>query len=390
MVKGSDHLTAYNVFAEAVNKCGFLGQISGLPRHRFDEEKLAAWSEERGVLMKAIEEIALGTASIYRALELPLPERFAYAGRGIQEAWGELVARIMPFELVIDERSAEGQEVRVGKNSFASSWGAVAGNIRWFADRFGVARASIEGTTLSHDQVRRHSKWERPKVIVAGPRKHQELAVTRKRVYFGFFLEDGIETIKGAIPQELRQAAASSLAQALLEGGTQHPRQSQLRRARQELDELWRRSGGLLEGASPESLKTLLAAELEGVVDWEDFLRRPLAIDTDVIVSKEQRDTLMALPSATRIGGDMVSLTYEVDDRVGGVVRLDLREGQARRLQERELPRVDRPLRFAVQRGSHSPLRADTLGELRELLRDQGGRRQGKGKGKFKPPHRRR
>ena len=393
MVKGSDHLTAYNVFVEAVNQCGRLGEVYGLPRHVFDEEQLAEWAERRGVLVKAIEDIALGTASVYRALELPLPEKLPYAGRAIQDAWGELVARIMPFELVIDERTADGQEVRTGRNSFASSWGAVAGNIRWFADRFGVPRASIEGTTLTHDQVRRHSTWERPRVIVSGPRKHQGLAITRKRTYFGFFLEDGIEEIRGEVPAELRPQAAEALARALLEGGTSHPRQGQVRRAKQELDELWRRSGGLLESASPVSLRTLLTAQLEGVASWDEFLERPVGLDLDALISPVQREALMALPTSVRIGGDMVALEYEVEEGTGGVVRLRLREGQARRLQERELPRVDRPLRFAVARGSHPPLLADSLGALRELMRQGPGGRPGPKKhgGRFKPPrHRRR
>jgi ATP-dependent RNA helicase HrpA len=391
MVKGSDHLTAYNVYAEAVNQCGRLGSVYGLPRQVFDEEKLAEWSERRGVLMKAIEDIALGTASVYRALELPLPEKMPYAGRAIQEAWGELVARIMPFELVIDERTPEGQEVRVGRNSFASSWGAVAGNIRWFADRFSVARASIEGTTLSHEQVRRHSSWERPKVIVSGPRKHQGLAITRKRIYFGFFLEDGIEEVGGDLPEELRPQAAEALARALLEGGTSHPQQGQLRRARQEADELWRRSGGALEIASPEAVRTRLSEQLQGVKNWHEFLQREVEIDVESLATPLQRETLMGLPSGVRIGGDMVSMEYEVEEGIGGVVRIRLREGQARRLQERELPRVDRPLRFAVARGSHPPLLADSLGQLRELMRQGLGRKPEKKQGRFKPPkHRRR
>jgi hypothetical protein len=55
-VNGSDHLTAYNLFAEAVNQCGSIGEVYGLPRHVFVEEELATWAERRGVLVKAIEE----------------------------------------------------------------------------------------------------------------------------------------------------------------------------------------------------------------------------------------------------------------------------------------------------------------------------------------------
>src|SRR2546422_4988783 len=35
IVSGSDHLTAYNVYAEAVNNHGYLGEVYGLPRHLF-------------------------------------------------------------------------------------------------------------------------------------------------------------------------------------------------------------------------------------------------------------------------------------------------------------------------------------------------------------------
>ncbi|TFG48311.1 MAG: DEAD/DEAH box helicase, partial [Gemmatimonadales bacterium] len=130
IVAGSDHLTAYNLFAEAVNRHGYLGEVYGLPRHLFDEEGLAEWAEGRGVLVKAIEDVALGTASVYRALDQSLPEKFPFAGRELRDGWTDLVARIMPFDLVLDEQTADGQPARVSRNSVAGSWGAVAGNLR--------------------------------------------------------------------------------------------------------------------------------------------------------------------------------------------------------------------------------------------------------------------
>ena len=53
VVNGSDHLTAYNLYAEAVNQHGSVGEVYGLPRHLFDEG-LAEWAERRGVLVKAM------------------------------------------------------------------------------------------------------------------------------------------------------------------------------------------------------------------------------------------------------------------------------------------------------------------------------------------------
>ena len=131
----------------------------------------------------------------------------------------------MPFDLVIDEHTADGQEARVSKTSVAGSWGAVAGTLRYFADRFGVPRASIEGTTISYDLVRRNATLGPPTVVLTGPRKHQQLALSRRLSYFGFELETDIEPLTGRIPAELFDAVRRGLAQALLDGETPHPDQ---------------------------------------------------------------------------------------------------------------------------------------------------------------------
>src|SRR5947208_17196798 len=55
-VAGSDHLTAYNGYAEAVNKHGYLGVVYGLAPHPF-QEPVDSWAEGRGVLVKAIEDV---------------------------------------------------------------------------------------------------------------------------------------------------------------------------------------------------------------------------------------------------------------------------------------------------------------------------------------------
>ncbi|HET7024883.1 MAG TPA: helicase-related protein [Gemmatimonadales bacterium] len=386
VVRGSDHLTAYNLFAEAVNQHGYVGQVYGLPRHLF-EDGLEAWAERRGVLVKAIEDIALGAASIFRAMDQELPRTLPHAGRELQRRWGDLVARVMPFDLVIDERTVDGQEARVSKTSVAGNWGAIAGNLRYFGDRFGTPRASIEGTTLSYDEVRAHAQWARPRVVITGPRKHQHLALTRKLTYFGFDLEDGVEPIPGVVPPEHRAAAIEALVEALLAGDTVHPNQGPVRRAIQQLDELWRRSGGTLAGASPDRRTAWARTELAGVESWRDFLERRLRLEPAEFVDADERDRLLSLPNAVRVLGDAVPVDYEIEPAVGGVVRLRLREGQARRVQPRDVPPLDRPVRFAVVRGNHSPLLADSPGALRELLARDGPRH---GSGRRRQSHRRR
>lgn len=385
-VNGSDHLTAYNLFAEAVNRHGYLGEVYGLPRHLFDEEGLGKWAETRGALVKAIEDIALGTASVYRALEQLLPEKLPYAGRDLREAWTDLVARIMPFDLVLDERTADGQEARVSRNSVAGSWGAVAGNLRFFADRFGTPRAAIEGTTLAYDLIRRYARRGRPVIEVSGSRKHQGLVARQRLTYFGFELDAVVEPLDDDVPTDLLPLLPDALAGALLAGDTVHPSQPRVRRAAAELGELWRRSGGTLPAADPAAVRAALASQLTGVQGWRGFLATPVVLDPAGLVPEGQRSRLAALPAGARVLGDMIPIRYEVTPE-GGIARLELREGQARRVTAADLPALDRPLHFSVVRGNRESVQAATLEELRAVLRDQGER----DRRRFKPPrHRRR
>ena len=367
VVNGSDHLTAYNLYAEAVNQHGYVGQVYGLPRHLF-EDGLAEWAERRGVLVKAIEDTALGVASVYRALEQPLPKQLPYASKEIRRAWAELFARFMPFDLVIDEHTADGQEARVSKTSVAGSWGAVAGTLRFFADRFGTPRAAIEGTTLSYDLVREHAMLGPPRVMLAGPRKQQGLAIERRRSYFGFELDTEVEPIRGAIPAALRESARDVLTDALIAGETTHPDQGRLKRALTVLDELWRRSGGTLPAASPDAVRAAIRAQLEGIESWDDFLRTRIALDPLALIDEATRGRLDALPAMIHLRGDAAPLDYELADGQG-VARVRLREGQAKRLRDGDLPPLDRPLRFAVMRGRHEPVLADTVTDLHAALR---------------------
>jgi hypothetical protein len=273
----------------------------------------------------------------------------------------------MPFDLVIDERTADGQDARVSKTSVAGSWGAVAGNLRYFADRFGIPRAGIEGTTLPYDLIRQHAAWGPPVVTVGGPRRHQRLAVSRELRYFGFDLETETELLEDEFPPELRVPSLDALADAVVGGETVHPDQARMRRALAELDELWRRSGGTLSKASRDHLLGLVRAQLELVTSWSSFLATRLELNPAELVDETTRAALAELPSAARVKGDTIALEYDLEGAVP-VVRLRLREGQARRLQPRDLPALDRPLRFEVIRGRQAPVRASSLPGLQAEL----------------------
>ncbi|MEO8449184.1 MAG: helicase-related protein [Gemmatimonadota bacterium] len=391
IVKGSDHLTIYNLYAEAVNRYGGVGEVFGLARHTF-EEGINDWAEHRGVLVKSIEDAAMGVAAVYRSLEQPLPRQLPYATRELREKFLELLARVMPLDLVIDEQTVDGQQARLSKTSVAGGWGPIAGSLRYFADKFGGARASIEGTTIPSEAIRRYATAGPPNVSIGGPRKHQGLRANRTLTYGGFTLETESAPIRGTFPKDLVEAARRALAEALIAGETAHPDQGKVRRVVRQLEEFWRRSGGTLESASPDAVQAAVLELMNEINSWEDFLRAPFELDLDQRVSIPDQVRLNALPTSVRLKGDAAMIEYDLD-RGRPVARLRLREGQARRLGDEDLPELDRPLRFSVARGDDPPIVAESLDQLKSLLRSQhpraqtGRRRNTRGP---RPPKRRR
>ncbi len=183
ILAGSDHLTAYNLYAEAYRHAGRMGTVYGLPRHVFDEEQIERWAERRGALVKSIEDAALGMASIYRSVGTALPDRMPIADETTLRKFQQLLAQFMPFTLVIDERTAGGDEARVSKTSVCGSWGPIAGALRYFADKFGNPRASIEGTQVPYDLLRPYATVTEGEVVY-NPESRRTPLVVRRRVEY--------------------------------------------------------------------------------------------------------------------------------------------------------------------------------------------------------------
>jgi hypothetical protein len=373
VVRGSDHLTAYNLYAEAFGEAGYLGEVYGLPRQLFDAEKVAAWAERRGVLVKSLEDAALAMASVYRSLGMALPRSMPWAGERVYRRFAELLAEYMPFDLVVDEETAWGDSARVSKTSVCGSWGAIAGTLRYFADRFGVPRAGIEGTQVPPDLLRRHAALGPPRVEYDPLRK--ALVLTRRAEYYGFELEREAEVL-GAWDDALAAEATRALAEALARGEARHMAVRRNQPAIDEVRELYRRSGARTPRLGERELADLYAEQLDGVRSLDDFRARPLRLDLDGFVgdslTPRQRERLAQLPDAVTVRDREVELHYEVEERDGGpplgVVRLRLPEKLARTLVGEELPELDRPLRFLVARGPRGAVRADTLDELQDIL----------------------
>ncbi|MDB4887128.1 MAG: helicase, family [Gemmatimonadetes bacterium] len=372
VLAGSDHLTAYNVYAEAYRVAGYVGQVYGLDRHLFREEEMTEWAERRGVLVKSIEDTALGMASVYRGLNMRLPSEMPMAHEGTRRQFAQLLAEYMPFDLVIDEQTAWGEEARVSKTSVCGSWGPIAGELRYFADRFGNPRASIEGTQLPMDLIRRYATGDEAVLVYDGERRKAPLVLQRRVEYFGFELEREIEAVE-VFPEGREDEARRVLADALARGEARHFSVKDNLGLIDAVREAYRRSGGALPRLGQPELAALYLERLGDITSLTEFKQADLGLAEQLerLSPRAERRKYDDLPTRTTVRDREVEIDYdveEVDGRPVGVARLRLPEKVARSLTAGEVPVLDRPVRFVVARGQRGSVRARTVDELQTLL----------------------
>ena len=370
VVRGSDHLTAYNLYAEAFTAAGYVGDVYGLQRHLFDPERVALWAERRGVLVKSLEDAALAMASVYRSVGFAIPTSLPMAKEQTLRQFTDLLAQYMPFDLVIEEQTADGYEARVSKTSVAGSWGAVAGNLRYFADRFGVPRAAIEGTQLSMELVKRNAQRAEAEMIIEPERKHSPVMLQRRVTYFGFELSREVEPLLH-FPPEYAQKARHALAESLARGELRHPAMKRNLPVVEDVRETYRRLGGITPRLGQAELTEWYERQMLDLDDWESIRSLPLRLDRRDFVSNEQWQMAHDLPGFVEIRDKAVTLEYDVeepDSTPFGIVRMRLPEKLARTMAAEEVPQLDRPIRYVVPRGQRGSVRANSLGELQEKL----------------------
>jgi hypothetical protein len=341
--------------------------------------------------VKALEDAALAMASIYRSLGAPLPETLAPATAATQRAFTALLATHMPFDLVLEEQTVDGQEARVSRSSVCGSWGAVAGSLRFFADRFGIPRASIEGTQLPPDVIRAHAERHPPALVLDLERGGCPLVRERRVTYRGFELSrerEGVSSWGGAEGAVARRL----LAEAAARGALRHPGVRRNQPVVEEVRALWRRLGAAVPRLGEAELAAWYEAALGTADDWEAVRALPLRLEGRDFVSEAQRAAARALPQEVVVRDRGVALEYDQELAEGTwhpVVRLHLPEKVARTLVAEELPALDRPLRFVVHRGQRGAVHGQSLEELQERLdapyteaergEDAGDRRSGRG-----------
>ena len=380
VVAGSDHLTAYRIYEAALREVGTIGHVYGLPRHVFDEEEIAKWCEERGVLVRSIEDAALAIASIYRALDMELPRSLPKLNGALERDWQHLLARVMPFSLVIDEETSWGEQVSVSKTSVCGAWGPVAGEIVYFADKSGRARGSISGTQLPMELVWEYAQAGEAEPIYDPGHRRAPLRLRKTREYFGFEL-DSDEHPVDRFPAGLEDACRRALAQAVVGGAAYHQDTPRNREIFRELREVYRRSGGQAAKAEEAALVDEVAGRLEGVSSYAEFLETPLRIDAEAIVPRAERERWLALPDTVTLRGVDYPLDYAVEDGAG-VVRARVPAKLLYEIDDDEVPALDRPLQWTVTRGKREAVRAASLEEARRLLAEGAAARPGGKRGR--------
>jgi ATP-dependent helicase HrpA len=322
------------------------------------------------VLVKSIEDAALGMASVFRAVKLQLPAAMPQVGDQIERRFVDLLAKIQPFDLVIDELTADGHEARVSKTSVAGTWGAVSGTLRYFSDAYGNPRAAIEGTNVPMTLIKRYATSSAQTLVYDAKHKQSPLAMERKVDYFGFELEREREAVH-EFPAGLEPEARRVLGEALARGEARHAAVMRNRQPIEEVREAYRRSGGATPRLGQAELTAWYADQLRDVRNLHEYRAAPLRFDADAFVPREERLALSALPSAVELRDRTVPMHYEIEDAPDGplgVVRLVVPEKIARGLVQEELPELDRPVRFTVTRGGRGSVKAESLDGIAEAL----------------------
>jgi hypothetical protein len=278
----------------------------------------------------------------------------------------------MPFDLVIDEQTAWGEEARVSKTSVCGSWGAIAGELRYFADKFGNPRAGIEGTQLPMDLLRKYATGDEATMVYDGERRKAPLVLRRKLEYFGFELEREVEAVE-EFPAGREDEARKVLADALARGEARHFAVKDNLGIIDAVRTAYRKSGGTLPRLSQADLASLYEKRLAHVNSLTEFKQTDLdlAANLEALSPRAERAKYDHLPSRVSVRDRDVEIDYDVEEVDGapvGVARLQLPEKVARTLTDSEVPTLDRPVRFVVYRGQRGQVRARTLDELQTLL----------------------
>ena len=345
-VNGSDHLTAYNIVVSALNRFGYLRKSSDREveyafqgdwfRKRYNKQTgqteknmggFVQWCDEHGFNARAIKEVAIAMKSVYRQLRLrvrmPDPQNLQIISENddLHKEFVDLLARVQSLDFVRDERNSQVGTVWRAKHSLTDG-ARVLGKIRYWSDRRGIQRATIEGTEVPEDLFKLYTD-KKPDSI------HQ---VNSEGVEIEFKLEFAGEPVGSLIeaaadsevPAELVKQAEQKFIDALLNRQISTGFADQNRETRKLSRQLRIRSGGAVEEISESkeqelyklefkdkeiiSVRSLQSAIESGKVNPDNLL---LKLE-DFIPVETQKKIMADNPDTVQVEGETLAVEYGV------------------------------------------------------------------------------
>lgn len=168
-ITGSDHLTSFNLVVSALAQFGYISGNNGDVAYNFrgdffkkyfdrrtnqqviEKGAFVEWCDVNGFNGKAIKEATLAMKSIYHQLgiRLPDPSTFTKVERSgeLASRFIELLAKVQSLDYVYNERNSQAGTVWAAQTSQTHAQN-VLGTIRYWTDKRGCQRATIEGTEI--------------------------------------------------------------------------------------------------------------------------------------------------------------------------------------------------------------------------------------------------
>lgn len=155
VVQGSDHLTGYNIVAEALRQFGKPNDAG--TAYRIGGNDYDSWCRQWGYSGKEIRHVVMRFMTVLRAVGEQLPKlqdiMVVDCGELLHLGFVELLAMVQSLEYV--DRPTR---TLFGNDQFGVTLGySVMGTIRHWTSRAGYERATIEGTVIPNDVAMRYA-----------------------------------------------------------------------------------------------------------------------------------------------------------------------------------------------------------------------------------------
>lgn len=232
-VEGSDHLTAHNIVVSALQQFGVIRGKNGdagyefrgdYVRKRYDKmlrqdvvEKgeFIQWCDQSGFNGKAVKEAVLAMKSIFHQMRTRLsePQEFGMvlANTPAHEAFLHLLAKVQSLDFVRNGRNSKAGSVFTAQHGMLGySADAVLGTIRYWKDKRGYTRSSIEGTEIPAAILNSYATKTPIRVYTVGA---EGVKVEFRSEFAGTAMDETYELVPDAkLPENLQPEARRQLA----------------------------------------------------------------------------------------------------------------------------------------------------------------------------------